>query len=188
MNVIVNEGFFADVVVVVEGMTEIGILWKMQEILEADWVRKGIVIVPANGKNNIDRPVVIFRGFSIPTYFIFDGDAKGKGKKDEKETKRRNQRYLKLAQVTPEDFPETQVKEKWAVFHNDIEGLIEDTVTTDVYREIRGIVAEELCYNKQSQAVKNIDGAARLIGLVYERGYKIPKIEKIIQRISQLSV
>jgi len=34
-----DEGFFADVVVVVEGMTEVGVLWKMQEILDADWVR-----------------------------------------------------------------------------------------------------------------------------------------------------
>ncbi|HRN71423.1 MAG TPA: AAA family ATPase, partial [Candidatus Woesebacteria bacterium] len=75
MNVIVNEGFFADKVLVVEGLSDVGLFWKLQEILKSKWEEKGIVVIPANGKNNIDRPVIIFRGMSIPTYFIFDGDA-----------------------------------------------------------------------------------------------------------------
>jgi len=36
MNTIVNEGFFADVVVVVEGLSEVGTLWKLQEIMKKD--------------------------------------------------------------------------------------------------------------------------------------------------------
>ncbi len=100
MNTIVSEGFFTDVVVVVEGLSEVGILWKLQEIMKKNWSRLGIVIVPAGGKNNIDRPVVIFQGLSIPTYFIFDADShlKGKGEK-EKDARNRNHRYLRLASV-----------------------------------------------------------------------------------------
>jgi len=55
MNTIVNEGFFADVVVVVEGTTDVCTLWKLQEIMGKNWSQLGIVTVPAGGKNNIDR-------------------------------------------------------------------------------------------------------------------------------------
>ena len=90
MTTIVNEGFFADVVVVVEGSSDVGVLWKLQEVMSKDWARLGIVIVPAGGKNNLDRPTLIFRGLSIPTYFIFDADVRSKGNEDEENTKKRN--------------------------------------------------------------------------------------------------
>ena len=61
--------------VVVEGPSEVGLLWQLQELMEKDWEKSGIVVISACGKNNIDRPTVIFNGLNIPTYFIFDGDA-----------------------------------------------------------------------------------------------------------------
>ena len=71
----VNEGFFGDVVLVVEGMGDLGMFASLQQILGKNWGNYGIVIVPALGKENIDRPVIAFRGLEIPTYFVFDGDA-----------------------------------------------------------------------------------------------------------------
>ena len=99
INTIVNEGLFADVVVVVEGQTELGILWKLQEMKNKNWSKLGISIVPAGGKNNIDRPIVIFRGLKIPTYFIFDGDGQFKGKKEEKEAVERNHCYYREHEI-----------------------------------------------------------------------------------------
>ncbi|MGB3477567.1 MAG: AAA family ATPase, partial [bacterium] len=131
MNTIVNEGFFAEVVVVVEGLSEVATLWKLQEIMKKDWFRLGVVVVPAGGKNNIDRPTIIFRGFSIPTYFIFDADSQLIGKKHEGEAKKRNYRYLRLAGVPTEDFPSTQVNETWAVFHKNLEGVFKETLGDD---------------------------------------------------------
>src|SRR5262249_50122382 len=81
MTATVNEGFFADVAFIVEGLTEVGAFWALQEIRGLGWDRRGIVIVPAEGKSKIDRPVVIFRGLKIPTYFLFDGDTRAKGGK-----------------------------------------------------------------------------------------------------------
>ena len=60
MTSIVNEGFFADVVVVVEGLSEVGVLWAIQEILDLKWDAQHIVLVSAEGKTKIDRPVVSF--------------------------------------------------------------------------------------------------------------------------------
>jgi len=188
MNAMVNEGFFADVVVVVEGPSDVGILWKLQEIKQKNWSKLGIVVIPAYGKNNIDRPVIIFRGFKIPTYFVFDADSqhKGKGTKKTRDTKIRNHRYLKLAGVSNDDFPDTQVYETWAVFKEDIEGIFKEALGDDTFQEIQEIVASELGYDDGRSACKNIEGAARFIELVYERGHQIPILENIIEKVTQL--
>lgn len=185
MNTIVNEGFFADAVVVVEGPSDVCTLWKLQEIMEKNWHALGIVVVPAGGKNNIDRPVLIFRGLSIPTYFIFDGDShlEGQGRVG---ARIRNHRYLRLANSDIEDFPETKVEETWAVFKENLEGIFKEALGEDVLRNTQQEVANELGYDRTDRACKNIEGASRFIEIVYERGYRINTLEEIVNKITQL--
>lgn len=185
MNVIVNEGFFADKVLVVEGLSDVGLFWKLQEILKSKWEEKGIVVIPANGKNNIDRPVIIFRGMSIPTYFVFDGDANVNANGRE-EAKKRNHRYLKLANAQVDDFPETKIENTWAVFKNCLEDEMKTSLTEAVFNEISGIVKSELGYDEIKYALKNIEGISRFIELVYERGLKIELFENIIRKVDEL--
>jgi len=189
MNTIVNEGFFADVVVVVEGPSEVGAIWKLGEILNKDWFQLGIALVPAGGKNNIDRPVVIFRGLDIPTYFIFDADSRcaDKGKKGQ-EAKNRNHRYLRLAGVPIEDFPETGVHDTWAVFKEDLEGILREALGNEVYNQILDVVASELGYEDRARACKNLEGASRFIELIYEKGHRIQILENIVQMITKFGV
>lgn len=169
MNTIVNEGFFADVAVVVEGLSDVGALWSIQEIKCKNWDAEGITVVPASGKNNIDRPVVVFEGFSIPTYFIFDGDSNFIGKNEEKNTAKKNCACLALAGVQPEDFPKTQVHDNYAVFYKSLENELELAVETDKFQEIRQEVATALGYQEPSKALKNLEGTAMFIKLAYER-------------------
>jgi len=187
MNAIVGEGFFADKVVVVEGLSDVGTLWKLQEIMKRNWPELGIVIVPAGGKNNIDRPTVIFRGFHIPTYFVFDADSHliGKGSK-ERDAKNRNHRYLSLASAPVKDFPDTQIHETWAVFRKNLEGLLKETLGNEAFQAIQEEVASELGYVIPDRVSKNIEGAARLIELIYEKKYQIPILEEIIEKVTQL--
>jgi len=186
MDTIANEGFFADAVVVVEGFGDMGALWAMQDIMKKDWSSLGIAIIPARGKNNIDRPVVIFRGFSIPTYFIFDTDSSYKGKKEEAETIKRNKRYLKLAGAKEEDFPPTQVNETWACFEDEMETYLEIELGEDIFNTLRDETADELGYDKPSNVLKNLDGSERFIQKVYSQGKSLPQLEKIVDQITKL--
>jgi len=155
--------------------------------MKKDWPQLGIVVVPAGGKNNIDRPTVIFRGLSIPTYFIFDADSHliGKGKKEE-DAKNRNHRYLRLADVSLADFPETQVHETWAVFNKNLEGIFKEALDNGIFQSIQEDVASELGYDDPDHINKNIEGAARFIELVYEKEYQIPTLEEIVEKVTQL--
>lgn len=186
MDTIANEGFFADAVVVVEGFGDMGVLWAMQDIMKKDWHSLGIAIIPARGKNNIDRPVVIFRGFQIPTYFIFDADRRYKGKKEEKETVERNKRYLKLADAKEEDFPTTQVHETWACFEDEMESYLKSEIGEDSFNSIREEIAKELGYDRPSQVLKNLDGSERFIQKIYSDGGKLPFLENLINQITNL--
>lgn len=186
MNTIVNEGLFADVVVVVEGVSELGAFWKLQEIKNKNWSELGISIVPAGGKNNIDRPIVIFRGLKIPAFFVFDADAQFKGKKEENEAKNRNHCCLRLANRTVEDFPQTQIHETWAVFKEDMERAIKDDLGEPVFLAIRDKVAKELGYPEPGRILKNIEGASRFVECIYSEEKELPTLEGIIEAITKL--
>ena len=185
MTSLVNEGFFADLVVVVEGVSDAAILWAMQEVLGKNWDANGIVIVPVGGKNNIDRPVVIFDGFNIPVYFIFDGDNKYQGDGDKNETNviNSNRELMKLANVDVEDFPKTQAQQNWAVFENNIEDEFK-VIGNDAYNKIRDEVAETLGVSRPSTLLKNPNAAALLIKKLYESGHTIPILEQLVEIVT----
>ena len=185
MNVIVNEGFFAEKVFVVEGLSELGLFWKLQEILNRKWEEKGIVIIPAFGKNNIDRPVIIFRGMSIPTYFLFDGDANSNAQSKANVIKK-NHRLLNLANASTEDFPETKIESSWAVFNKCMEDEIKKALTEAIYSDISEKLKKEYGYEGIKDALKNIEVMSHFIEYVYESGSKIEVFEEIIKKVDDL--
>lgn len=180
MTSMVNEGFFADKVVVVEGIGDAAVLWAIQDILEKQWDNRGIVVVPANGKNNIDRPVVIFRGLGIPTYFIFDGDSNST---DKDAARKSNEILLRLAGAQIVDFPDTQIVDRWAVFKNNLEHELK-IVDENAYISVCASVASELGYDKPSIVLKNPEGALRIIKRMYQLGKRVKVLEQIVEKIS----
>jgi hypothetical protein len=69
-----SEGFFADGVVLVEGPGDRSALIAAAHCLGVNFEGAGLAILPVVGKNNMDRPLLIFRELGIPTYAIWDCD------------------------------------------------------------------------------------------------------------------
>ena len=69
-----NEGFFADTVVLVEGEDDRAAILGMANHMAHDFDSLGIAIVPCFGKSSLDRPLAVFRQFDIPVYVVWDGD------------------------------------------------------------------------------------------------------------------
>lgn len=186
MTTIVNEGFFADVAVVVEGLSEVAALWTLQEIQSQNWDALGISIVPVVGKNNIDRPVVVFRGLDIPTYFIFDADSRHRGTDKEQKSVTSNHLFLRLAGVPTEDFPATRVFDTWAVFNDELESEFKLVLGDDQFDRVRQTVADQLGYPQPSLVLKNPEGMSQFIRSTYSNGNRIPILEDIVARITAL--
>lgn len=185
MTPMVNEGFFADVVVVVEGISDAAILWAMQEVLDKKWDGLGIVVVPAGGKNNIDRPVVVFSGLGIPHYFVFDGDSRYSGNDKEEDAIRSNGILLNLADAEIEDFPKTQSQKNFAVFSDELEAEIKN-VNEEKFITIRDLVANEIGHDRPSTLLKNPHAAALFLKRFYDEGHRVPILEDIVNIVTDI--
>lgn len=68
------EGFFAKVVVLVEGPTEAMSLPEYLQVLGLDAIKCGIAFIPVFGKGNLSRFYRLFQAYGLPVYVIFDND------------------------------------------------------------------------------------------------------------------
>ena len=69
-----NEGFFAAVVVLVEGDTDKAVLKAIASSMNCDFDAYDVAVVPVGGKGSLVRPLRVFMGLGIPTYVVWDGD------------------------------------------------------------------------------------------------------------------
>lgn len=71
-----NEIFFAQRLVLVEGLEDAAYIhsWLVVSGRWDEFRRRGIHVVPANGKSSLLHPLIIAKGLGIPTLLIFDAD------------------------------------------------------------------------------------------------------------------
>lgn len=187
MDTVVSEGFFASAAVVVEGYGELGCLRAVEQHLGLQWDENGIVVVPARGKNSIDRPVLIFRGFGIPCYFVFDGDDSRSGTTKEADATRANRCLLRLAGAEVQAFPPTQVGLDWAVLSDKLESELKAAFGSDEeWESATTAVRDELGFSSVKQTLKNADGVAGVVRRIYAGGGALANIEEIARRIAGL--
>ena len=74
MNPLMGEGFFADVVVLVEGEDDRAVILGYARSMNSDFDALGISVIPCSGKSSIDRPLLIFKQLGISVYVVWDGD------------------------------------------------------------------------------------------------------------------
>jgi putative ATP-dependent endonuclease of the OLD family len=180
LNSIVNEGLFADVAVVVEGDSDAAALWAMQALTEQSWDELGVVVVPVGGKSNIDRAVVTFQGFGIPTYFVFDGD---RAKNEGAET---NRALLRLGGAKVVDFPPTTVGERCATFEENIEAYLR-SVAGNSYDTLRDRCCASTGHDRPSTALKNSEIVSLFLRDARAAGTEFPVLHKIIEIISSIA-
>jgi predicted ATP-dependent endonuclease of OLD family len=123
-NPMINEGFFADKVVIVEGPSEQYALPIYADALEYDLDRNNISVVHLDGKGQMDRLLRVFNGFKIPTYLWFDGD-KNSGEKAARD------KTLELLELLGEPIRKiedvkTKVSDRYAVLEYKLEETLRD--------------------------------------------------------------
>lgn len=178
LNSLVNEGLFADVAVVVEGDSDAAALWAIQAQRAASWDELGVVIVPVGGKSKIDRVVVTFQGFGIPTHFVFDGD------RSENADGSLNRLLLRLGQQPEADFPDTASDELCACFGEDIESYLQG-ITGARFQALRAAAAAKLGVNRPGEALKNAEVMAQFVSDASLEGFRFPVLEAIVDTVTR---
>lgn len=185
MTALVNEGFFARVVVLVEGGTEVGLLQEVARRRSAEWEAKGVAVIDAGGKANLDRPLVIFRELGIPTYVLFDGDAGSQ--RNSEQLKHQNRTLLQLVGAPVVDYPETGAFAHHGVMRENVETELRELLSETVYDEVLHAASTELGYATPSKAIKNVEVAALFASKAYAAGRNLALIERLVDQITRLA-
>lgn len=133
-----NEGFFADTVVLVEGEDDRAAILGMAQLNNLDLEALGCTVIPCLGKQNMDRPAVIFSEMKIPTYLIWDGDHrdyKENEKSNEDDCKKTNRRLLNICGQVAEDWP-CGVSQAHACFHIDLEATLRNEIGCELFDKL----------------------------------------------------
>ena len=160
-----NEGFFGDVVVLVEGEDDRAALLGIAQANDSDFEAMGFAIIPCNGKTNIDRPYLIFSELGIPVYILWDNDS-GRGitegscitcrrPLDKKANPTENHRLLRLidsAEIV--DWPKF-INQKGACFEKDLETTLKEELGADLFESLIRKYQDEFSISEKRNAQKN---------------------------------
>lgn len=151
---------FSSKVLLVEGFTDAGVLEGCS--MRSDRSRfdiHGVAATPVGNKPNLLLVSSILKLLKIPTYIVFDGDKgfeqrmrnDGKNenqiKKEAKNLSSQNRQVLQYIGADEEEWPETGVYDKHAVFEDNLEAEIEEWAGWDEKRQ--ELINEGLGFGKK---------------------------------------
>ena len=174
-----NEGFFADLAVLVEGEDDRAAILGMAQVIDVDLESRGISVIPCGGKTNLDRPAVIFRELGIPVYLIWDSDKGNSSGKAE-----HNHALLRLSGADLEDWPST-VDSQYACFECDLETTLKEELGRDFYEAVLADCQERFGIPKKKHAMKNPNIVAELITEAERNGRECQTLRRIVEQILQ---
>jgi putative ATP-dependent endonuclease of the OLD family len=178
----INEGFFADLAVLVEGEDDYSAVTGMAKVLGIDLESYGISIIPCGGKNNIDRPAVIFKQLGIQTYLLWDGD-EGDGEANPKD----NHALLKLVGINEiEDWP-SGIYDSCACFKVDLEDAMQSDIGAKQYDSYLCTCKEKYAIRKHKHAKKNPNVIKDMIIMAQNDGVEFNSLRAILEKILEIS-
>ena len=174
-----NEGFFADVVVLVEGEGDRSALLAVGELEGHDLESMGICVVPCRGKRSLDRPTVVFRELGIPTYVIWDNDDGNRDARPED-----NRHLLRLVGAEEQDWP-AGVWDTHAALDGNLEQVLEREISEEAFEALLSERRNEFGM-RSDQARKNPFILRSIIRDANAKGLRSCTLSKIVNAIVQI--
>jgi len=191
-----NEGFFADVAILVEGEDDRAAILGIAIAKGLELEGNGFSVIPCAGKTNINRPYLIFHKLGIPVYIIWDGDYDGKGETrgicekcgkhlDSKQDPMENHRLLALMNKKEEDWPE-HIEENFACFKTNLETTLRTEIGIEAFEKYLHDYQLKFGITKRKHAIKNPNIISEIIKNAKEDGHNITSLDSIIDKTLSL--
>lgn len=175
-----NEGFFADGVILVEGPEDRAALLGRARAMDVDLSAAGIAVLPCNGKTKIDRPAVIFEHLGKAVYVMFDADH------DDEDEVRMNRLLQRLVGAETDERWPSGVHENYACFRTTLTNAVEDALGADFYEETLRTVCDEYGYTDLSRGRKNPTVMGEVFFRADDEGKEVPELDGVIERAVSL--
>lgn len=173
MTPMMNEGFFADVVVLVEGISDNAALSAVARSMGYSLDSLGISIISGSSKENLPRLAAVFKNFGIPLYIIWDKDG---GDKKQEKTNRQIMHAIGL-----ESKRLTGVYKNHACLKNNLEDVIKKDLGDNADTYISKFTSD-------TRTKKTLDKKmhSQLISAAMDDNISFKTLEKIIRSIIKL--
>ena len=172
-----NEGFFADIVVLVEGETDRAAILGVAQWMNSKFDSLGVTVIPCNGKNNLDRPLVIFRHLGIPVYVVWDRDNNSKPEE--------NRRLLRILNANKQCSP-SYIGNKYAYFEENLEETLSNEIGVCLFDQLLEEEKKKFGMNKD-QALKNPVVVQHIIENAAFKGKTSKSLKCIVEKIISLN-
>lgn len=179
----VAEGFFAAVAVIVEGVSDRAALHAAAALKGIDMEAEEIAVVVANGKNNIDKPLAVFRGLGIPAYAVWDCD---EGTNDF--NPRANHALLRLVGVPEAEIVDAsdRVDTRYACFRTNLEATLQADISRDRYVRLLDALKDEYGVSTHGDAQKTPAIMRELLQRAAAEGARSATLSNIVDAILAL--
>ena len=178
-----NEIFFAQRLVLVEGLEDVAYIhsWLVVSGRWDEFRRRGVHIVPANGKSSLLHPLIIAKGLGIPTLLIFDAD--GDDTKHQTEHQRDNTALLRVVggdDASP--FPATSViTNTHIVWPHDMGASVKADVTPSAWNDSASYATTQC--GMAGDLVKNALHIGARLTWLWEKGYRPTPLEQVCAQV-----
>ncbi|QJR36781.1 ATP-dependent nuclease [Gemmatimonas groenlandica] len=150
MTPIVNEGFFADCVVLVEGESDRAAILAQAARVGFSLDAAGCAVVPCIGKSGMLRPYAVFSSIGIPIYAVWDGDQGKSGASAED-----NLRLQRLLGIPEVDWPPFTVAETYACYPKNMEESLKADIGAELFQNCIDAALQEFGLSKRADGMKN---------------------------------
>jgi len=180
-----NEGFFADSIVLVEGEDDRAVILGCASLRGYSLEQMGCSVIPCDGKMNMDRPATIFSSLGIPTYLIWDGDNheyKADQMPARAECIKANRRLLFICGKDGVDWPSC-VSENYACFDIDLEKTMREEIGRGLFDALLKEEKARCGIAKDKHALKNPTVIGAIVAKAAAQEKRSPTIESIVDAI-----
>jgi putative ATP-dependent endonuclease of OLD family len=177
----VAEGFFADVVVLVEGESDRAALKAIAAVKNVDFEAMGIAVLSVNGKNNLDRPAAIFMSLEIPVFVIWDSD-NANGKIEGEAANRALQQLLKFPddRIVPAG---TLIVDNFACFEWKLEKTLVEELGAQEFEKSLSEAMQAFAVERKEDAIKAPAIMKHTLGQLAENNKTSKSLEAILHNI-----
>lgn len=185
-----NEGFFAKLVVLVEGDNDYAAIVGAARSLGIEFEDMNVAVIPCGGKYNMDKPLAVFRSIRIPTYMVWDADRVGKEGRDKTATdlaKNTNRKYLQMLGQTPEDWP-SGVKPTHACFDDNLNSTVEKEIGSKLYGNLIEDAMTKFDISPRRRAEKKSAVMVAVLSEAKKQNHMSKTLESLVSTIERLAV
>lgn len=175
-----NEGFFADVAVLVEGEEDRAAIIGVSIAKGYNLESMGISVIPCMGKSSLIKPVAIFSNLNIPVYAIWDSDYGNIEASPEE-----NHRLLRIFNQPVEDWPE-KIADQFACFKTTLGKVLCAEIGDELFEDRLNSLCQDLDISKKKDAKKNPKIVEEIIKKAASQGKSSKTLEEIISKIVSL--